>query len=403
MSEDEAVLRVLVLTMTSPALVDGNANSELDHVRGLADRLDVTVLAPRPSGESVPFELEGLDMHWFAYSPRRRERLVVAGGAMQRLAARPTLWLQALLLTAAMFFHASRLHRRCAFDVVDAQLILPCGLVAAALNRLYGVPYVVLSLGVDAFAFSGKLLGHLRREILTRAHRVAGVSAEIAAHVAPDSRRTGVHPLGVDFAALSAVKESRDPEPGRFLLVGRLIEKKGVRVALEAVSLIPDVRLTVIGDGPMRRSLETHAHELAVSERITFLGQRPLSEMFDEFRRAEGLLIPSLVAADGDREGTPRVLVQAVACGVPVICSASHGMRELLEDGETGFLVSPGDSEALAGAIERLRADPAAASDMAAAALRRLEPVLASAAAADRYTRWLMEASVGAAPNPEVS
>ncbi|HEV7759170.1 MAG TPA: glycosyltransferase, partial [Acidimicrobiales bacterium] len=113
-------------------------------------------------------------------------------------------------------------------------------------------------------------------------------------------------------------------------------------------------RLEVVGDGPDRAALEAQSRALGLDDRVRFLGRQPRDGVVDALRRASAVVIPSIVGAGGDMEGTPVVLCEAMAAGVPVVASALGGLEECLVDGKTGLLVPPGDVEALARALSRV-------------------------------------------------
>jgi len=165
--------------------------------------------------------------------------------------------------------------------------------------------------------------------------------------------RTLTHYNGVDLTRFRPDQGPR--EPGLILHVGRLVEKKGTKVLIEALAGLPDARLVVIGDGPLRGALERQAGPSA-----QFLGALPPDEVAQWMRRASVLAAPSLTAADGDAEGLPNVVVEAAASGLPAVATHHSGIPEGVVAGETGFLVPEGDAGALAGGLaSALAAGPA--------------------------------------------
>ena len=149
---------------------------------------------------------------------------------------------------------------------------------------------------------------------------------------------------------------SRTPGPElRLLTVGRLEREKGHSILLEAISLLEHrgvpVLLEVVGDGSRLDSLRRQARDLGISERITFAGAVGQDRIREHYFAADAFCLPSL------GEGIPVVLMEALASGLPVIASNTMGIPELIEDGATGLLVSPGRPEDLAAAIEQLARD----------------------------------------------
>lgn len=136
------------------------------------------------------------------------------------------------------------------------------------------------------------------------------------------------------------------------LFVGRLAGVKGVPILLQSVADlaadIPDLRLTLIGDGPDRAELETKARDLGIADRCNFVGYKSQSEVAEALTKASVFVLPSFA------EGVPVVLMEAMAAGVPVLTTRIAGIPELVEDGVSGKLVAPGDTDALTGALKDL-------------------------------------------------
>ncbi len=132
-------------------------------------------------------------------------------------------------------------------------------------------------------------------------------------------------------------------------LVGSLIERKGGNTLLEAVSSLDGAwHVLLIGDGVERRRLEERARSLGIADRVRFLGERPASEVEEIFTGLDVVAVPSLV------EGMPYVILEAMACSLPVVASAINGIPEAAVDGETALLVPPGDARALRRALDEL-------------------------------------------------
>lgn len=157
----------------------------------------------------------------------------------------------------------------------------------------------------------------------------------------------------------------RAPEDGRVLTIGRLVAKKGFADLIEACALLAgrNVRfhLDIVGDGPLAADLAALVEARGLETKITFHGARPQPELVELYRRAAIFALAPAVQADGDRDGIPNVILEAMACGVPVVASAISGIPEAVEHGRTGFLVPPSDAAALADRLELLLRDPAGA------------------------------------------
>jgi glycosyltransferase involved in cell wall biosynthesis len=155
--------------------------------------------------------------------------------------------------------------------------------------------------------------------------------------------------IGIDTSKFTPGPVPIAQRPPHVLFVGRLVEKKGCRYLIEAMSAVqkhvPAARLVVVGDGPLRQSLEQFAQRLGVD--ADFRGARSSAYVKQELDAARVFCLPSVTAESGDAEGFGLVLLEAQACGVPVITSARGGSTEGLQEGQTGFAFAEADVDRL--------------------------------------------------------
>jgi glycosyltransferase involved in cell wall biosynthesis len=160
----------------------------------------------------------------------------------------------------------------------------------------------------------------------------------------------------------------RVPEPGRLLTIGRLVAKKGFADLIEACDILAarniSFHLDIVGDGPMAGELAALVAARGLQARITFHGARPQPELVEFYRRAAIFALAPAVQVDGDRDGIPNVILEAMACGAPVVASAISGIPEAIDHDRTGVLVPPSNAEALADALGRLLHDTVAAEEI---------------------------------------
>jgi glycosyltransferase involved in cell wall biosynthesis len=163
-----------------------------------------------------------------------------------------------------------------------------------------------------------------------------------------------VHPPDTDLPAPGSVV----PE---LLFVGRLVQRKGVHILLEALARIPDsvpLHLRIIGDGPLRSILEGQSRSLGLSDRVSFDGFVSDEALRDAYQRCSLFILPAVIDEKGDTEGLGVVLIEALAFGKPAIASGIGGITDVVIHGQTGLLVEPGDASALTEAITRLVSEP---------------------------------------------
>lgn len=170
--------------------------------------------------------------------------------------------------------------------------------------------------------------------------------------------------LGVDSTrfAFTPPSERWSPRgPRRILMVARLVEKKGVHVALDAMQTLRgrgfDLELRVIGGGPERERLESIVADACLTN-VQLLGALTHEQTRQEFAGADLYIQPSITASTGDQEGIPVSLMEAQASGIPVVSTRHSGIPELVLDGTTGWLTDEGDADGLAIAVARLVQNP---------------------------------------------
>jgi len=173
---------------------------------------------------------------------------------------------------------------------------------------------------------------------------------------------------GIDLKNLAYAQSgpnAKDDKAGNYDVVGvgRLVPKKGYAYLLMAFALIrelcPETHLCIVGDGPERAYLHKFSCSLGIDQSVEFVGWQDFDTTCNIISQATVLAVPSIVAADGDRDGIPNVILEAYALGTPVVATTAGAITEVVEDRKTGMLVSPANVEDLAQATGILLDDGA--------------------------------------------
>ena len=161
-----------------------------------------------------------------------------------------------------------------------------------------------------------------------------------------------VNHMGIDTALFAPNEKGEKTEGTKILTVARLTEKKGYSYALEAVrraiSVLPPIEYHIAGDGPLWGEIKNLTHCLGLENHVIFHGGVDADEVRQLYKKADIFLLPSVTSLNGDMEGIPVSLMEAMACGLPVIASAHSGIPELVIDGQTGFLTPEKDAASIA-------------------------------------------------------
>ncbi|AWV07715.1 glycosyltransferase [Marilutibacter maris] len=266
---------------------------------------------------------------------------------------------------------------------------------AWALARLTDRPFSFTSHAHDIYV-ENQLLAHKITDaalaVTISRFNVDWLSAR-ATPAARDKLRI-VH-CGVDMENSPWQAGARDARS--ILAVGRLDPVKGFETLVDAIALLAqqgiDVDCRLVGTGPLEQVLRRRAGERGVADRIEFTGAQPQERIRDWMRSATMFALPSQVAADGNRDGIPVALMEAMASGCPVISTRVSGIPELIEHDRNGLLVEPRDPAALADAIRSLMADPALRSRLALQARRHIEAQFDARKEAGRLHALMQEAA----------
>jgi glycosyltransferase involved in cell wall biosynthesis len=251
------------------------------------------------------------------------------------------------------------------------------GALALPIARTLRLPLVVTFHGGDATKEQ-----HYRQQLVPTVfqRRCAALQREAALVICPSEHiREVLLERGFPASKVTVIRYGIEIEadcqpaapPARpyLLFVGRFVEKKGVVHLLDAMRILESegtaIDLVLIGDGPLAEGLRRRA---AVQRQVRFLGWRPSHEVRQAMRGAAAVCVPSVEAKDGDADGLPNVVLEAMAVAAPVVGSDLGGIAETVQDQETGFLVPPGDASAIAAAVRRLVGDSALRNRMGQAA-----------------------------------
>ena len=265
------------------------------------------------------------------------------------------------LLSRAVSPTLDRIGRHYPFDLIDAHYFYPDGVAAVMLGRRVRKPVVITARGTDVNLIANY---RLPRAMIRWAARNAAAVITVSRALKDTLVRLGVPAEsirvlrnGVDMGFFQPVqREAARRRLGMtrktLLSVGNLLEFKGHGVAIAALCLLPQCELIVIGSGPDRGEFETLARQCGVSERVRFTGSIDQAELRDYYTAADAVVLAS------SREGWPNVLLEAIACGTPVIACNVGGVSEIVTAAEAGSVVAERSAAAIAGAAHALLANP---------------------------------------------
>jgi len=312
-------------------------------LKALARLCELRVVAPcTRRGVNVRERVDGMDVVRPRWRRLAKVGVVLDGYAYAKLALR----------SIASAYPA------CDFDLIDAHWLYPDGFGAVRVARRLGKPAIVTARGSDVNDYCSRWpLRYLARQTLINADYLIAVSSALRQRMieagAPPER-VGVIPNGVDTevfhpADRRAVRSALGIGPSEQVLfsAGALIPQKGFDTLLEGLARAHDgdLRLYIAGSGPERERLEALARRLGLERRARFLGTLPPHDMAPWYQAADLFVFGSW------REGCPNVVLEALACGTPVVATRVGGTQELVREGQDGLLFEPRSPDAFAQAL----------------------------------------------------
>jgi glycosyltransferase involved in cell wall biosynthesis/ubiquinone/menaquinone biosynthesis C-methylase UbiE len=368
-------MRIAVLTSSYPRFPgDGAAPFVQSLARALVNHgHTVAVVAPYDEAVRPTPPEPGLSVHRFRYVWPARFHIMGHARSLEndaRLRPLALALLPPFLVMATLRLLSTVRRDQC--EVIHAHWVLPNGAVAAIVSRLTGVPYLVSLHGSDIYlARRFRLFGLVAGWALRRAHAVTACSSDLRqAAEALGARDVRLVPWGADPAIFRprSVREG----PPVVAALGRLVAKKGFDVLLEAwpavVADVPDAQLRLGGDGPLREALA----RLALPS-VQLTGPVPWDDVPRFLADADVFVLPSRRDSNGNVDGLPTVLLEAMSCGTAVVASDIGGVALVVQNGHNGLLTPPGDPVALARALRALLRDPERRTALGAAARRSVE------------------------------
>ena len=268
------------------------------------------------------------------------------------------------------------------------------GRMAWLAARLAGIPYTVTTHAKDIYHES--LDPIWLRRVCGDAARVIAISQYNKSYLNAALAGTNAN-ISLRYNALELARFCfRDPiavtDPLRVVAVGRLVPKKGFGYLIDAISLLTaagrPVEACIAGDGELRMALQHQINRLGLAEQVRLLGPRTQDEVRELIEQAHVFVAPCVAGEDGNIDGLPTVVLEAMAIGTPVIATALSGLPEVIRDGDTGILLKPGDAAALAGALERIASGQADIARLARNARALIERDFDSRQQAACLSRW---------------
>jgi L-malate glycosyltransferase len=343
-------MNILMINFEYPPLGGGGGVATSDMAQELSKRHNVHVLTTAFKGLARFEIVNGVTIH----------RVPVMG---RRILPTAT-FISLITFAPSAFFAGLRLMRKQKFDVIYAQFVIPSGLPAAWLSRLFKVPFVLTFVGGDIYDPSKGISPHrhmllrtIIRWIASRAHARTAISNDTKTRTIELHGVKGditVVPIGlrpVDYLPTSRADMGFSEEDFIAVSIGRLVPRKGYDILLEAWKQVETGTLIIIGDGPLKGSLEKMIEQYGLTKRVRLLGQ------VDEQAKFQLLSIANIYVSAAQHEGFGIVFLEAMRAGLPIVATNDGGQTDFLHHRKHALLTAPHDPRAVADAVNVLLQD----------------------------------------------
>jgi len=295
MDTSKSIKSILVLTSTFPRWTnDTDPPFVMELSRRLVkENIKTDILAPHAEGAKQKEIMHGMAVYRYRYFIGKWEQLAYAGGILANLKKNKFLYFLMPIFLISQTISVLKLIKKNKYDLIHAHWLIPQGLLAVLVSRIFDkeCPKILCtSHGGDLFAFQSSLFLNIKKYILNHCDGVTVVSnymRDICLQIINIDEKLHVCPMGVDLVNTFKPTEKTERDDKTIVFVGRLVDKKGVVILLDAIKIIvqehPDIKLLIVGDGPERDNLEERCEELHIVNSVKFMGalnQEQLPEIY---------------------------------------------------------------------------------------------------------------------------
>jgi glycosyltransferase involved in cell wall biosynthesis len=321
--------------------------------------VNTTVIAPHDPGCDFTEKWGNIRIHRFPYFyPLQLQKLCYGSGIVKNIKNNLPAMLQLPFLCASEFLFTLAFLKKYKPDILHAHWTLPQGLIGIIAKRILKIPCVTSIHGSDVYSLKSSFFKTLNTIVIQNSDVCtvnSMATAAIARRVCGDGTAKVV-PMGVDLECFSKtqdvtfLKRKFEIKGPVILFVGRLIDLKGTAYLIKAMPEIllrfPAAKALIIGSGPLKDELADLVQKLALKENVVFIDEMPQEELVAFYSLADIFVLPSIINEKGETEGLGVVLLEAMACGLPVIGCNVGGIPDIIRNGVTGLLIKqkdPGD------------------------------------------------------------
>lgn len=314
---------------------------------------DVHVLAPFAGGKTK-YDLEGVNVERFNYFyPKRFQKLAGRSGMIDNV--KEGFWVKFQVISFILFNIIYSMSKFREMDIIHVQWPIPNGLGALFLKKLHGIPYINTIHGEEIHISKRyHMILPLRLLVRNSSKTITNstTTRKFCLEAGLDAEKIQVIPFGVDTKFFQQFKFKKEKDTYQILSVGYLIERKGFEYLIRAIPDVlkkhKNVKLKIIGSGPLESKLKSLINDLNLGNEVEIIKNVSDEELLNFYNYSDLFVLPSIVDVQGNTEGLGVVLLEAMACGVPVIASNVGGITDIITNNDTGLLFNEKDSREIA-------------------------------------------------------
>lgn len=325
------------------------------------EKIKLYILAPHSFGAKGQEMREGIEISRFKYFyPLKYQQLAYGGGIADNISKSSLAKIQIPLFVIAELISAMRIVHKESIDIINSHWLLPQGIVGAVCKKIFNVKHVATVHGSDINLIAkSRILKILFKFIAQNTDQIIVNSSFTKQKVLDINNelesKTQIIPMGIDLTKMNAFQTNKPKKvigaDYVVLTVGRLIPLKGVNYLIQAMSHVvtryPTAKLIICGEGSEKLNLIDLVSRLNLKENVLFTGHIPNDFITQYYHSADVFVLPS-IRINGFEEGLGVVLLEAMACGIPVIGSNTGGICSIINDGYNGFLAKEKSPEDIA-------------------------------------------------------
>ncbi|MTK65005.1 MAG: glycosyltransferase family 4 protein [Methanobacterium sp.] len=324
---------------------------------------EVHVLAPY-TGDKTDYQLDGVHVQKFNYFyPKRFQKLAGRSGMIDNV--KEGFFVKVQFLSFLLFNVINSCRKFRDMDVVHVQWPIPNGLGVLFLKWIYNVPYLSTVYGEEVYLSMRYHVTYVLKFLLRGSSNIITISNatyEACLNIGLSESKLDIIPFGVDTSFYKPLSVIKDEESFQILSVGYLIERKGFIYLISSIKEVlkehKNIKLKIVGSGPQEQQIKDHISKLKLEDHVEIHGNITDEELLNMYNSSNLFILPSIVDSQGNTEGLGVVLIEAMACGLPVIGSNIGGITDIIQDGENGLLVNQKDVFGLSKSIIKLIENP---------------------------------------------